>query len=279
MKLVTGMSEPTSKGRAASPGQGSMQLGGTPPSPDSHAMSDVGVQAGPVVNDTATSAPGTNGCGNLDAGEPESAQVPPACPSSHGTRSRCMLHRPAGAGMRYTHLLAPILTHCDKIQPELRCSPYGLVIAVNLLVAIHVGDASCHQSLHNEPCSHNSTMCAEAEVATEESADVAAKVQECLLDAFAAGTEGLMLKALDGPSAGYQPSRRSESWLKVKKCAHLPLISDAMLLHPCMTVFLGIYPQLAPISEHEQKTRPGHCMHCSHLGMASSQSGCCKNCQ
>ena len=45
-----------------------------------------------------------------------------------------------------------------------------------------------------------------------------ARVTAYLMEAFAAGTEGLMLKALDGPGAGYQPSRRSESWLKIKKC-------------------------------------------------------------
>ena len=46
-----------------------------------------------------------------------------------------------------------------------------------------------------------------------------AAIHAFLLEAFAAGTEGLMLKALDGPASGYQPSRRSESWLKIKKCA------------------------------------------------------------
>ena len=45
------------------------------------------------------------------------------------------------------------------------------------------------------------------------------RVSAYLMEAFAAGTEGLMLKALDGPGSGYQPSKRSESWLKLKKCA------------------------------------------------------------
>lgn len=54
-----------------------------------------------------------------------------------------------------------------------------------------------------------------------------AMVHAFLLEAFAAGTEGLMLKALDGPASGYQPSRRSESWLKIKKCAQNPC-------SPCM---------------------------------------------
>jgi len=40
-------------------------------------------------------------------------------------------------------------------------------------------------------------------------------VQEFLLESFSKGAEGLMLKQLD--SGGYQPSKRSESWLKVKR--------------------------------------------------------------
>ena len=38
-------------------------------------------------------------------------------------------------------------------------------------------------------------------------------------DALAAGTEGLMLKALSGPASTYQPSKRSNSWLKIKRWA------------------------------------------------------------
>eukprot|EP00884_Botryococcus_braunii_P017318 jgi/Botrbrau1/426/Bobra.110_2s0076.1 len=41
-------------------------------------------------------------------------------------------------------------------------------------------------------------------------------VREFLQEAFAEGAEGLMLKALD-EGASYQPSKRSESWLKIKK--------------------------------------------------------------
>ena len=40
------------------------------------------------------------------------------------------------------------------------------------------------------------------------------QVQTLLLEAVAAGTEGLMLKSL---SAAYQPSKRSDSWIKLKK--------------------------------------------------------------
>lgn len=40
------------------------------------------------------------------------------------------------------------------------------------------------------------------------------RVQGALLEAFAAGTEGLMLKSLE---ACYEPSRRSEHWVKLKR--------------------------------------------------------------
>ena len=43
------------------------------------------------------------------------------------------------------------------------------------------------------------------------------RIQEFLLESFAGGTEGLMLKALD-VAAGYQPSKRSDSWIKLKRC-------------------------------------------------------------
>ena len=45
------------------------------------------------------------------------------------------------------------------------------------------------------------------------------QVQEFLLESFAGGTEGLMLKRLDA-GAAYQPSKRTESWIKIKRCAH-----------------------------------------------------------
>ena len=44
------------------------------------------------------------------------------------------------------------------------------------------------------------------------------RIQELLLESFAGGTEGLMLKALD-VAAGYQPSKRSDSWIKLKRQA------------------------------------------------------------
>ena len=58
-------------------------------------------------------------------------------------------------------------------------------------------------------------MAAEEEEGAEEKG-VEAKVHSYLLEAFASGTEGLMLKALD-TKASYQASKRSESWLKLKK--------------------------------------------------------------
>ncbi len=44
------------------------------------------------------------------------------------------------------------------------------------------------------------------------------QLQELLLESFAAGMEGLMLKTLDA-GAAYQPSKRSDSWVKLKRCA------------------------------------------------------------
>ena len=73
---------------------------------------------------------------------------------------------------------------------------------------------------------------------------MAARVQEALLEAFAAGTEGLMLKVLDGPTSGYQPSKRSESWIKLKKCgpiapppdiAHARCTADQNVAVECCT--------------------------------------------
>ena len=42
------------------------------------------------------------------------------------------------------------------------------------------------------------------------------RVHVLLLEAFSRGTEGLMLKSLDA-AAAYQPSKRCDSWLKLKK--------------------------------------------------------------
>jgi hypothetical protein len=57
-----------------------------------------------------------------------------------------------------------------------------------------------------------------AGAAEQTEAGLEALIREHLQDALAAGTEGLMLKALTGPAAAYQPSKRSNSWLKIKRC-------------------------------------------------------------
>ena len=36
-------------------------------------------------------------------------------------------------------------------------------------------------------------------------------------DFIAANTEGLMVKSLDGAGSSYEPSNRSQNWLKIKK--------------------------------------------------------------
>lgn len=41
-------------------------------------------------------------------------------------------------------------------------------------------------------------------------------VHTYLLHALSSGAEGLMLKELDGPSSGYESSKRSDHWLKIK---------------------------------------------------------------
>ncbi|KAK9829240.1 hypothetical protein WJX72_004715 [[Myrmecia] bisecta] len=55
-----------------------------------------------------------------------------------------------------------------------------------------------------------------AQVEAKVEAKVEERLQEVLLEAFAGGTEGLMLKCLD-VGAAYQPSKRSDSWIKLKR--------------------------------------------------------------
>lgn len=61
----------------------------------------------------------------------------------------------------------------------------------------------------------------QAEVAEEGEAGIEAQVQTYLLESFASGTEGLMLKSLD-KAATYQASKRSENWIKLKRCLFSP---------------------------------------------------------
>ena len=56
----------------------------------------------------------------------------------------------------------------------------------------------------------------QAEVAEEGEVGLEAQVQTYLLESFASGTEGLMLKSLD-KAATYQASKRSENWIKLKR--------------------------------------------------------------
>ena len=66
------------------------------------------------------------------------------------------------------------------------------------------------------------------------------QLQELLLESFAAGMEGLMLKTLDA-GAAYQPSKRSDSWVKLKRClSHLlsPYVfqTEDRLAAPCQSL-------------------------------------------
>ncbi|KAF2094801.1 ATP-dependent DNA ligase [Rhizodiscina lignyota] len=84
---------------------------------------------------------------------------------------------------------------------------------------------------------HESFKPAEGEFAfaTFGNTDQLEEIQTLLDESVKASCEGLMVKMLDGPESSYEPSRRSQNWLKVKK-DYLSGVGDSLDL-----VVLGAY--------------------------------------
>ena len=84
---------------------------------------------------------------------------------------------------------------------------------------------------------HKSFMPVEGEFAfaTYGNTNELEQIQHLLEESVKASCEGLMVKMLDGPESYYEPSRRSQNWLKVKK-DYLAGVGDSLDL-----VVLGAY--------------------------------------
>ena len=91
--------------------------------------------------------------------------------------------------------------------------------------------------MNDENCSTKPSFPVEGEFAFAQYGDAAdvEEIQTLLDDSVKASCEGLMVKMLDTTESGYEPSKRSRNWLKVKK-DYLSGVGDSLDL-----VVLGAY--------------------------------------